>query len=85
LVVNDTAVLNARSGATAGKPLRVERQHGLEPLHGVEHQHRDDAEEEQRHRVLRPAHLVRLVDAGQLVDQAFDGAHQRIEAGASGA
>ncbi len=38
----------------------------------VQHQHRDDAEQQQRDGVLGPAHLARLVDAGQPVDQPLE-------------
>ena len=65
-----------RDGAEA---LRVERQQLLQPLHRVEHQHRDDAEQQQRDGVLGPSHLVRLVDAGQPVDQPLDRPQHRIE------
>ena len=54
------------------EPLRIERQHLLQPLHRVQHQHRHDAEQEQRDGVLGPAHLARLVDAGQAVEQPFE-------------
>ena len=59
LVVNDAAVLNASAGATGAEALRIERQHLLQPLHRVQHQHRDDAEQEQRDGVFGPAHLAR--------------------------
>ena len=40
----------------AAEALRVEGQHRLQPLHRVEHQQRHDAEQQQRRRVLGPAH-----------------------------
>ena len=45
----------------------------------IEHEHRDEAEDEHGDRVLGPAHLVGFVDAGQAVDQALDGARNWIE------
>ena len=79
LVVNDAAVLNASAGAHRAEALRIERQHLLQSLHRVEHQHRDHAEHEQRDGVLRPSHLARLVDAGQAVDQPLERPQHRIE------
>ena len=52
---------------------------GLEPQDRVEDDERHQAEEEHRGAVLGPPHLVRLVDAGQAVEQAFDRARQRVE------
>ena len=63
------------------KPLRVQRQNVLHALHHVEHQQRDDAEHQDGDGVLRPPHLARVVDAGQLVDEAFERPHHRIEPG----
>ena len=58
-----------RDGAEA---LRIPRQPLLHALHQVEHQHRDDAEQQHRDGVLGPAHLARLVDAGRSIDQPLD-------------
>ena len=66
-------------GRDGAERLRVEGQRGLEPLHQVEHDHRDDAEEHERDRVLGPAHLVLLVDARQAVDEPLDRTEHGIE------
>ena len=82
LVVNDTAVLKASAGGTGPKPCGLNGSTVLQPLHRVEHQHRDDAEQQQRDGVLGPAHLARLVDAGEPVDQPLERPQHRVEPGA---
>ena len=62
--------------------LRVPGQAGLEAFDQVQHQHRDDAEKQHGDRVLGPAHIARLVDTCQPVEQPLQRPHHGIEQGA---
>ena len=83
-VVKLTAVLSARSSGTAPAPGRVERERRLEPLLEVQHEDRDEAEDEQRAGVGAPALLARRVGAGEAVHAPLDRARGRGPAGAAG-
>ena len=76
-----TAVLNARSGGDVRRiqALRVERQPPLRALHQVDHQEAEQAEAQQRRRVLRPALLHFLPDAGGFVSEHFQPAKRRMQ------
>ena len=74
-------MLKARSGATAGEVLRIERQAVLEALDDVGEQQRDGAEEQHRDGVLGPAHLLVGVDAGEAIEEALAGDEDGIEQG----
>ena len=62
--------------------LRVERQIGLRPLQQVHQQEAENAEAQQRRRVLRPALLDVLADAGDFVGQHFQPAQHGMQEGA---
>jgi hypothetical protein len=68
-------------GRHACELLGVERQQPLHPLQRVEHQQRDDAEEQQRCRVLGPAHAGLFINARHTVDQALERSDHRVEPG----
>ncbi len=65
LVVNDTAVLNARSGATPPKPCGFQGSRPCSRCIAYSTSSRDDAEQQHRDGVLGPAHLARVVDPGR--------------------
>ena len=60
------------------KLLRIQRQKSLYPLHQVQQQHRHHAEQQHGEGVLRPAHLVIFIDAGQAIEQALDRPQHRV-------
>jgi hypothetical protein len=60
-----------------GLPLRVERQHVLQPLNPVHDHEAREAEREHRHRVDRPVLLVIFSRAAQRIDAALDRAQHR--------
>ena len=62
-----------------GELLRIPRQPLLNPLDQIQQQHGDAAEQQHGDGILRPAHLVVLVDAGQAIQQALDRPSNRIE------
>ena len=62
-VVNETAVFQARSGATAPSCVGIERQEVLHALNRVRQQQSDRAEDEHGDRVLHPVVLFLLIDA----------------------
>jgi hypothetical protein len=45
----------------------------------IKHHHGDSAEQQHRHGVFRPAHLVILVDAGDAINHTLDGPQHRVQ------
>jgi hypothetical protein len=62
--------------------LWIEREEVLEPLNRVCNEKGYKAEYEHDDRVLCPAHLVRLVDTGDAVNETLDGAEEWVGKGA---
>ena len=52
--------------------LRIPRQPLLNPLDQIQQQHGDAAEHQHGDGILRPSHLVILIDAGHAVQQTLD-------------
>ena len=72
-----TAVLKARSGATADMPGRIERQDALQAQQDVEDEEAADMEEQHGDRVGQPVLLALLVDAAGPVERRLDGPQDR--------
>ena len=80
LVTKLVAVLNAeiRRDVARAEVLRIEGQHPLRALQQVGQQEAEDAEAEQRRRVLRPALLDVFLDADHFVGEHFQPPQHRM-------
>ena len=67
------------SGAIAPNFCGLNGKMSLNTLNQVQHQHRNNAEQQHRNRVFRPPHFVIFVDAGHPVEQALDGPKDGIQ------
>jgi hypothetical protein len=61
--------------------LRIERQERLQPLHRVQHDHPDHAEEQHRDRVFSPRHLAARPHPADAIDEPLDRREHRVEEG----
>src|SRR5579859_6402459 len=70
-----------KSRRDAGESMRIERaaEEMLRALDDIENRQRDTAEEKHGDAVLLPVHFIGLIDAAKAIDQALDGAAERIE------
>ncbi len=66
-------------GRDLAQRLRVERQHGLQPLQRVEDQESEKAEGQHGDAVGRPMLLDRGIDSGDAVENALDRAEDRMQ------
>ena len=65
----------------ARQMLRIPWQQALCPFDHVSQQERNEADDQHRHGVLLPAHLLVRLDAAGAVEEPFDRPQQRIEKG----
>ena len=68
-------------GRDSGEVLGVQGEDALEALDGVGGEEGDEGEDEHGDGVFGPAHLVGFVDAGELVEEALDGAEDDVGEG----
>ena len=79
LVTKLTAVLNAVQGSMPGTCAGIQWQVPLQPEDRVDEQQHHEVEDEQRRHVAAHAHLARLVDAADAVDEPLHRAQGRVE------